>query len=100
MPRQQCLDAFVIKVGKLYCRHSISWQHRVDPFDWLERTGIDVGVKVAGTLPAAIQSPTIYAAALVAGGSNDAAARAYVRSLTGAEGRAAITQAGIESLAR
>ncbi len=58
------------------------------------------GVKVAGTRPAAIQSPTIYAAALVAGGSNAAAARAYLRSLTGAEGRAAITKAGLQSLTR
>jgi molybdate transport system substrate-binding protein len=32
------------------------------------------GVKVAGTLPAAIQMPTIYAAALVAGSANEAAA--------------------------
>lgn len=58
------------------------------------------GVKVAGTLPAAIQSPTTYAAALVAGGSHEAAARAYLKSLAGAEGTAAVKKAGLESLAR
>ena len=58
------------------------------------------GVKVAGTLPAAIQSATNYAGAIVAGGANEAAARAYLRSLAGAEGRAAITKAGLESLTR
>ena len=55
------------------------------------------GVKVAGTLPAAIQMPTIYAAALVTGG-NEAAGRALLRSLSGAEGRAAIKKAGLEPL--
>jgi molybdate transport system substrate-binding protein len=57
------------------------------------------GVKVAGTLPAAIQSPTNYAGAIVAGGANEAAARAYLKTLAGAEGRAAITKAGLEPLA-
>jgi hypothetical protein len=52
---------------------------------------------VAGTLPAAIQMPTIYAAALVTGG-NEAAGRALLRSLSGAEGRAAIKKAGLEPL--
>lgn len=56
------------------------------------------GVKVAGTLPAAVQSPTTYAAAIVVGGANEAAARAYLRALTGEEGRAAIKKAGLESL--
>ena len=58
------------------------------------------GVKVAGTLPAAIQMPTIYAAAIVAGGSNEAAARVLLRSLAGAEGRAAIKKAGLEPLTK
>ncbi len=57
------------------------------------------GVKVAGTLPAAIQSPTIYSAAIVAGAANEAAARAFQRALAGAEGRAAIAKAGLEPLA-
>lgn len=57
------------------------------------------GVKVAGTLPAAIQMPTNYAGAIVAGGANEAAARAYLKALAGAEGRAAITKAGLEPLA-
>jgi molybdate transport system substrate-binding protein len=56
------------------------------------------GVKVAGTLPAAIQLPTIYAAAIATTtGSNDAA-RAFLRSLAGAEGRAALMKAGLEPL--
>jgi molybdate transport system substrate-binding protein len=58
------------------------------------------GVKVAGTLPAAIQMPTVYAAAMVTGSPNEAAARAYLKMLAGAEGRAAITRAGLEALAR
>lgn len=57
------------------------------------------GVKVAGLLPEAIQLPTIYAAAIVSGAANEAAARAYVRALAGADGRAAITKAGLEPLA-
>jgi molybdate transport system substrate-binding protein len=56
------------------------------------------GVKVAGTLPAAIQLPTIYAAALVAGAPNADAARAFLRRLAGPEGRAAVTKAGLEPL--
>ncbi len=56
------------------------------------------GVKVAGTLPEAVQSPTTYAAAIVVGGSNESAARAYLRALAGEEGRAAIKRAGLESL--
>jgi len=56
------------------------------------------GVKVAGTLPAAIQMPTNYAGAIVAGGANEAAARAYLKALAGADGRAAITKAGLEPL--
>ena len=56
------------------------------------------GVKVA-TLPAAIQSPTNYAGAIVAGGANEAAARAYLKALAGAQGRAAIKKAGLEPLA-
>jgi len=54
------------------------------------------GVKVAGTLPADIQLPTIYAGAVVANAGNADAARAFLRALAGAEGRAALTKAGLE----
>jgi molybdate transport system substrate-binding protein len=54
------------------------------------------GVKVAGTLPAAIQLPTIYSAALVAGSQAADAGRAFLRALAGAEGRAAVKKAGLE----
>jgi molybdate transport system substrate-binding protein len=56
------------------------------------------GVKVAGPLPAAIQLPTIYSAAVVTGAPNADIARAFLRMLGGAEGRAALTQAGLEPL--
>jgi len=56
------------------------------------------GVKVAGTLPAAIQLPTIYSAAIAAAAGNADAARAFLRTLSGAEGRAALTKAGLEPL--
>ena len=56
------------------------------------------GVKVAGTLPGAIQLPTIYSAAIaVSSGSGDAA-RAFLRTLAGPEGRTALTKAGLEPL--
>src|SRR6185369_6943537 len=46
------------------------------------------GVKVAGTLPAAIQLPTIYSAAITTSASSgDDAARAFLKTLTGKEGR-------------
>ncbi len=54
------------------------------------------GVRVAGVLPAAIQMPTIYSAALTPGASD--AARAFMRVLGGPEGRAAIERAGMEPL--
>ena len=56
------------------------------------------GVKVAGPLPAAIQLPTVYSAAVATGAGNGDAARAFLRTLTGAEGRAALTKAGLEPL--
>jgi molybdate transport system substrate-binding protein len=56
------------------------------------------GVKVAGTLPAAIQLPTIYSAAIVTGAPSADAARAFLRALAGAEGRAAVQKAGLEPL--
>jgi len=54
------------------------------------------GVKVAGPLPAAVQLPTIYVAAVVAKSESGEAARAFLRTLSGAEGRAALTKAGLE----
>ena len=57
------------------------------------------GVKVAGTLPADIQLPTIYAGAVVANAGNADAARAFLRALAGAEGRAALKKAGLEPVA-
>ena len=56
------------------------------------------GVKVAGTLPADIQLPTIYGGAVVANAGNGDAARAFLRALAGAEGRAALAKAGLEPL--
>ena len=56
------------------------------------------GVRVAGTLPAAIQLPTIYAAAIPTTAASGDAARAFLRTLAGAEGRAALTKAGLEPL--
>jgi molybdate transport system substrate-binding protein len=55
------------------------------------------GVKVAGPLPAAINLPTIYSAALITGTSNTAA-RAFLKTLAGADGRAAMMKAGLEPL--
>ena len=54
------------------------------------------GVKVAGTLPAAIQLPTIYAAAIPTSAGNGEAARAFLKTLSGAEARAALIKAGLE----
>jgi molybdate transport system substrate-binding protein len=56
------------------------------------------GVKVAGTLPAAIQLPTIYTAAVATAAGSGDAARAFLRTLAGAEFRAALTKAGLEPL--
>jgi molybdate transport system substrate-binding protein len=56
------------------------------------------GVKVAGVLPAAIQLPTIYAAAVTTVAPNPGAARAFLQTLTGSEGRTAFTHAGLEPL--
>jgi molybdate transport system substrate-binding protein len=54
------------------------------------------GVTVAGTLPAAIQLPTIYAAAIPTTAVNGSAARTFIGVLVGAEGRAAMTKAWLE----
>ena len=57
------------------------------------------GVRVAGTLPTAIQLPTIYAGAIVSTAANADGARAFLRALAGSEGRAAIKKAGLEPVA-
>ena len=54
------------------------------------------GVRVSGVLPAAIQMPTIYSAALTPGASD--AARAFLQVLSGPQGRTAIERAGMEPL--
>lgn len=54
------------------------------------------GVKVAGVLPAAIQLPTVYAIAVVSASDT---ARAFIRVMSGAEGRAAIERIGLEPIA-
>jgi molybdate transport system substrate-binding protein len=56
------------------------------------------GVRVAGTLPAAIQLPTIYSAALLVGAPSPAEARTFLALLAGAQGRTAVTRAGLEAL--
>jgi ABC-type molybdate transport system substrate-binding protein len=55
-------------------------------------------VKVAGPLPAAIQLPTIYSAAITTSGGNAEAARAFLRTLAGAEGHTALRKAGLDPL--
>lgn len=54
------------------------------------------GVRVAGTLPDAIQLPTIYSAAMMATAENSAGGRAFLSALTSAEGGAAVMKAGLE----
>jgi len=57
------------------------------------------GVKVVGTIPAAINLPTIYTAAILAGSKNMEAARAFLKLLAGAESAAVLKRAGLEPLA-
>jgi len=56
------------------------------------------GLKVAGTLPEAIQLPTNYAAAIPVGASNPDAARAFLKDLKAPAGQAAIREAGLEPI--
>lgn len=56
------------------------------------------GVKVVGTIPASIQLPTIYTAAILATSSNTEAARAFLKVLAGPEGSATLKRAGLEPL--
>ena len=57
------------------------------------------GVRVVGTIPASIQLPTIYTAAVLATNANMAAARAFLQLLASAEGAAVLKRAGLEPLA-
>src|SRR5439155_3846364 len=54
------------------------------------------GVKLAGTLPAAIQLPTIYSGAVPAGAPNPDAARAFLQTMNSPAGVAGIKEAGLE----
>jgi len=56
------------------------------------------GVKIAGPLPAAIQSATNYAVAIPVGSPNPEAARSFVQAMTTPEAKAAISKAGLTPL--
>ena len=56
------------------------------------------GVRIAGTLPAEIQSATVYAAAIPAASASPAAARDFVKALTGPKGQAVIESTGLEPI--
>ena len=58
------------------------------------------GVKVAGTLPADIQLPTIYGGGVIANAGNAAGARGLLQALAGADGRAALKKAGLEPVSK
>lgn len=56
------------------------------------------GVKVAGTLPAAINLPTNYVAAISSSAANAEPARAFIQTMRSAEGSKAIRAGGMEPL--
>jgi molybdate transport system substrate-binding protein len=56
------------------------------------------GIKVAGTLPEAIQLPTVYAAAIPVGAAHPDAARAFLKDVKAPEGQTAIREAGLEPI--
>ena len=56
------------------------------------------GVKLAGTLPDAIQLPTIYTGAVPAGAPNPDGGRAFLKALKTPAGLAAIQEAGLEPI--
>ena len=56
------------------------------------------GVKIAGPLPAAIQSATNYAVAIPVGAPNPEAARSFVQAMTTPAAKAAIAKAGLTPL--
>jgi molybdate transport system substrate-binding protein len=58
------------------------------------------GVKVVGPLPPEIQSPTVYGAAIAASTTDAAAAQAFVQTLQGPAGVAALRKASLEPIAQ
>ena len=58
------------------------------------------GAKWLGPLPAALQVPTSYSAAIGVGSANPELARALLVAITSAEGRRVIADAGLEPIAR
>jgi len=56
------------------------------------------GVKLAGTLPDAIQLPTIYSGAVPVGAPNPDAGRAFLQAMKAPAGVAAIKEAGLEPI--
>ena len=57
------------------------------------------GAKWLGPLPAAVQVPTSYSAAIGAGSANPELARALLGAITSPEGRRVITDSGLEAVA-
>jgi molybdate transport system substrate-binding protein len=57
------------------------------------------GAKVIGLLPDAIQSATVYAAAIPVGADNADAARAFLQEFNSSAAEAAIRKAGLEPVA-
>jgi len=56
------------------------------------------GVKIAGPLPDAIQSPTDYVAGVTTVSANPEAARSFINAMTGAQGSAVFKAAGLSVL--
>jgi molybdate transport system substrate-binding protein len=56
------------------------------------------GVKIVGPLPAAIQSETVYTAAIPVGAANADAARAFLQMMTGPEGSSAIAHSNLDPI--
>jgi molybdate transport system substrate-binding protein len=56
------------------------------------------GVKIAGPLPEAIQSPTDYVAAITTLSANPDAARAFIQAMTSPSGGAVFKAAGLTVL--
>jgi ABC-type molybdate transport system substrate-binding protein len=57
-------------------------------------------VKIAGPLPAAVQSATNYTVAIPVNAPNPDAARAFIAAMRTSEARAAIAKAGLEPLTK
>jgi molybdate transport system substrate-binding protein len=56
------------------------------------------GVTIAGPFPGALQSPTVYVAAIPVAAQNLKEARAFFAAMTNAEGAKAIRDSGLEPL--